>query len=305
MSMEIRLLRSFQVLAEQSHFGRASRALHISQPALTKQVRQLEDELGAPLFLRGRQGAQLTQFGRLFANEVAPLLLHADRVLTRAQRAAHGELGELRLGFGITTRLLAPRLVSRFRRAHPDVHVTMQDMSSPIQVDALVRGDLDIGFVRLPVDRPLAHLPAVEDRLVLAVPDSRRAELAKKPPQELRNEPFVDLAPLPPGSPSYQAHVLRVCAAYGFRPRVVQSASDFHTILALVSAGLGIAIVPRAAAAARMEGIAYLSLDVAEARWRVGAAWIPGTRNPVRDAFLALLRDELQRAGRTSAPVRP
>ncbi|HTT70242.1 MAG TPA: LysR substrate-binding domain-containing protein [Anaeromyxobacteraceae bacterium] len=304
MRMEIRLLRSFQVLAEQGHFGRASRALHISQPALTKQVRQLEDELGAPLFLRGRHGAELTQFGRLFANEVAPLLLHADRVLTRAQRAAHGELGELRLGFGITTRLLAPRLVSRFRRLHPDVHVTLQDMSSPIQVDALVRGDLDVGFVRLPVERPLAHLPAVEDRLVLAVPDGRKAELARRPLQDLRNEPFVDLAPVPPGSPSYQAHVLRVCAAYGFRPRVVQSASDFHTILALVSAGLGVAVVPRAAAAARVEGIAYLALDVPEARWRVGAAWIPGTRNPVREAFLALLREELARVNRAGGSLK-
>jgi DNA-binding transcriptional LysR family regulator len=296
--MEIRLLRSFQVLAEQRHFGRAAGALHLSQPALTKQVRQLEDEVGAPLFVRGRHGARLTQVGRLFAEEVAPLLQHADRVLDRARRAGRGELGELRLGFGVVTRHLVPRLVSRFRRAHPQVQVTLRDMSTPSQVDALERGTLDVGFVRLPLERRLAHLPVVEDRLVLAVPEARRAELARRPPRDLRDEAFVELSA--ERSPSFHAHVLRVCAAYGFRPRVVQVASEFFTVLALVSAGMGVAVVPAATIGTRGEGVAYLPLDVPEARWRVGAAWVPSTRSPVRDAFLDLLRESLARAGAPS-----
>lgn len=296
--MEMRLLRSFQVLAEQRHFGRAARALHLSQPALTKQVRQLEEEVGAPLFVRGRHGARLTQLGQLFAEEVAPLLHHSDRVRDRVRRAARGELGELRLGFGIATRLLVPRLVSRFRRAHPQVQVTLRDMSTPAQLDALERGGLDVGFVRLPLDRRLAHIPVVEDRLVLAVPEARRAELARRPPRELRDEAFVELAA--ERSPSFHAHVLRVCARYGFRPRVVQSATEFFTVLALVSAGMGIALVPSATIGTRVEGVAYLPLAAPEALWRVGAAWLPGTRNPVRDAFLDLLREELARPGAAS-----
>jgi DNA-binding transcriptional LysR family regulator len=293
--MEIRLLRSFQVLAEQGHFGRAARALHLSQPALTKQIRQLENEVGSPLFTRGRRGAQLTRLGHLFAGDVAPLLRHADRVLDRARRAAHAEVGELRLGFGIATRLFVPRLVSRFRRAHPEVHVTLEDMSTPAQLDALERGELDVGFVRLPMDRPLAHIPVVEDRLVLAVPEARRAELLGRPPQQLRDEAFVELAQSQ--SSSFHAHVLRVCARYGFRPRVVQSASESFTVLALVSAGMGIAVVPSGSTATRVQGVAYLSLGVPEARWRVGAAWVANTPSPVRDAFLALLRESLARAG--------
>jgi DNA-binding transcriptional LysR family regulator len=295
--MELRLLRSFQVLAQQGHFGRAARALHLSQPALTKQVRQLEDEVGGPLFVRGRHGAQLTSTGRLFSEEVDVLLRQADRVLDRAQRAARGEVGELRIGFGVTSRFMVPRLVSRFRRTRPNVHVVLQDMSSPLQLDALENGTLHIGFVRLPVDRPLKvlPLPILEDRLVLAVPEARRAELSRRPPQTLRDEPFVELATAPPGSPSYQAHVLRVCARYGFRPRVVQVASDFVTVLALVAAGMGVAVVPRAATATRVEGVAYLPLDVEEARWRVGAAWLADGENAVRDDFLNLLRDELNK----------
>lgn len=295
--MEIRLLRSFQVLAQQGHFGRAARALHVSQPALTKQVHQLEEEVGGPLFVRGRHGAQLTSAGKLFAEEVANLLRQADRVLDRAQRAARGEVGELRLGFGVTTRFLVPRLVSRFRRTRPQVQVLLQDMSSPLQLDALEEGRLDVGFVRLPVDRPLKVLPVVEDRLVLAVPEARRAELSRRAPEGLRDEAFVELATAPPGSPSYQAHVLRVCARYGFRPRVVQVASDFVTMLALVAAGMGVAVVPRAATTTRVEGVAYVPLDVDEARWRVGAAWLPDAQNAVRDAFLTMLREELARAG--------
>jgi DNA-binding transcriptional LysR family regulator len=293
--MEIRLLRSFQVLAQQGHFGRAARALHVSQPALTKQMRQLEDELGGPLFVRGRHGAQLTSAGKLFSDEVDRLLLHADRVLDRAQRAARGEVGELRLGFGVTTRFFVPRLVSRFRKAHPQVQVSLEDMSSPLQLDALEDGRLHVGFVRLPVDRPLKIVPVVEDRLVLAVPEARRADLLRRMPAGLREEPFVELTTSPPGSASFQAHVHRVCARYGFRPRVVQQAGDFVTMLALVAAGLGLAVVPKAATATRVEGVVHLPLEVEEARWRVGAAWMPDARNPARDAFLAVLREELAR----------
>ena len=296
--MEIRLLRSFQALAEQGHFGRASRTLHLSQPALTKQIRQLEEEVGSPLFVRGRRGAQLTRVGHLFADDVAPLVRHADRVLDRARRAARGDVGELRLGFGIATRLIVPRLVSAFRQAHPQVHVTLEDMSSPAQLDALERGSLDVGFVRLPIDRPLAHIPVVEDRLVLAVPASRREELARLPPRQLRDEPFIELAQS--RSPSFYAHVLRVAARYGFRPRVVQSASESFTVLALVAAGMGIAIVPSGSTETRVEGVAYLPLAVPEARWRVGAAWVSSTPSSVRDVFLRLLRESLARGGAQS-----
>jgi DNA-binding transcriptional LysR family regulator len=298
--MELKLLRSFRVLHEFEHYGRAARAIHISQPALTKQIRQLEDEVGGPLFVRGRHGAQLTPVGRLFANEVGPLLRHADQVLGRVRRAARGELGELRLGFGIATRLLVPRLVSRFRKAFPDVQVTLQDTSTPSQLEALAAGALDVGFVRLPVEAPLVHIPVVEERLVLAVPESRRAELARRSPATLVDEPFVELGAT--RSPSFHAHVLRVCAAYGFRPQVAQSATEFFTVLALVAARMGIAVVPSPVTLTRVEGVAYLPLDVPEAAWRVGAAWLPATDNPARSAFLTLLREHL---GRAAARARP
>ncbi len=293
--MELRLLRSFQELARQGHFGRAARTLQVSQPALTHQVRTLEAEVGAPLFDRGRHGARLTPLGGRFAEDVAPLLQQADEVLARARRAARGEVGELRLGFGIATRLLVPRLVSRFRREHPEVQVVLRDMPSPVQLEAIERGALDVGFVRLPVQRPLSIMPVIEDRLVLAVPGARAGELARRPRQDLRDEPFVVLSP--ERSPNYHAHVLAVCRRYGFSPRIVQTASEFFTVLALVAAGMGVAVVPSGVTATRIEGVSFVPLNVPEARWRVGAAWIGRARSPVRDAFLALLRAELAREG--------
>jgi DNA-binding transcriptional LysR family regulator len=234
--------------------------------------------------------------GELLLADAAPLLRHADGVLDRVRRAARGETGALRLGFGVATRLLVPRLVSRFRRAHPLVTVTLADMSSPDQLQALERGELDVGFVRLPVNRAMQIVPVVEDRLVLAVPEGRTAELARRRRQELADEPFVEVAPS--RSSSLHAHVQRVCARYGFRPRVVQSASDLFTVLALVAAGMGVAVVPGSVRTSRVEGIGYVPLDVAEARWRVGAAWMPGARQPTRDAFVALLREHLAREAR-------
>jgi DNA-binding transcriptional LysR family regulator len=172
--------------------------------------------------------------------------------------------------------------------------VSLQDTSTPNQLEALASGAMDVGFVRLPVEAPLVHLPVVTDRLVLAVPEIRREELSRRSPTTLADEPFVELGAS--RSPSFHAHVQRVCSAYGFRPRVAQTATEFFTVLALVAARMGIAVVPSAVTVTRVEGVAYLPLDVPEAAWRVGAAWMPGASSPAREAFLTLLREHLARA---------
>ena len=123
------------------------------------------------------------------------------------------------------------------------------------------------------------------------MPRGRRDELASRPPAALADEPFVELGET--RSPSFHAHVLRVCAAYGFRPRVAQTATEFFTVLALVAARMGIAVVPRAVTVTHVEGVAYLPLDAPEAAWRVGAAWLPAASSPAREAFLGLLRAHL------------
>src|SRR6266545_1723391 len=168
--MELTRLRSFVILAERLHFGEAARLLNLSQPALSKQIRQLEDEIGAPLFDRGRHGARLTEVGSLFADEARRLLRQAEVALEQGRRAARGEVGRLAVGFGFSTVTLVPRVISKFRLRYPGVEIELRDMSTPEQIDALHAGRIHIGFVRLPAGKGLRQLPVLEDRLVLALP---------------------------------------------------------------------------------------------------------------------------------------
>src|SRR5262245_60909299 len=128
--MDIREVRSFLILAEQSHFGRTARLLNLSQPALTKQIRRLEEDLGGALFVRSRHGTQLTSLGRLFQVEARDVIVDWDDLLAHTRRIACGEAGRLRLGFGMHTFELVPRAVVRFRKNLPEVDVSLRDMST-------------------------------------------------------------------------------------------------------------------------------------------------------------------------------
>ena len=140
------------VLAETLHFGRAAERLHVSQPALSKRIRRMEERIGGPLLVRGYRDVRLTEAGRLLAERGRHLLHESAATVALSQRAARGEAGLLRIGFGIASILgLLPDVLLRFRRAYPDVQLQLRDMSTPDQVDALVGGEIDVGFVRLPV----------------------------------------------------------------------------------------------------------------------------------------------------------
>jgi DNA-binding transcriptional LysR family regulator len=148
--MEIRLLRAFLTVTHLRHFGRAADALAISQPALSKQIAALEESVGARLFERGRHGAELTVFGATFLADAEMLVRNADDVLARAREASGGKRGFLRVGLGLSTLTIAPRLIAEFRQQHPDVSVTLNDLSSAEQSRRLLGGQLEVGFLRLP-----------------------------------------------------------------------------------------------------------------------------------------------------------
>jgi DNA-binding transcriptional LysR family regulator len=139
--MELEHLRSFLALAGQLHFGRTARLLNVSQPALTKRIRQLESEIGGQLFRRGRSGTYLTDVGRLLFDEAGELVRFADQLLNDMRRAARGEIGRLGIGFGFHTFELVPRVVAQLRRRAPDVQVKLRDMSTREQLAALSSGD--------------------------------------------------------------------------------------------------------------------------------------------------------------------
>jgi DNA-binding transcriptional LysR family regulator len=298
--MEMRDLRSFVVLAEQLHFGRAAQLLHISQPALTKQIRRLEEEWGGALFERGRHGTRLGAAGAGLLEETREVLRGFERLVAAGKQGAAGERGRLRIGFGFHTFDLVPRVVVELRKKSPALQISLKDMSTAEQTQALAAEEIDAGFVRLPVARAFETFPVTIDRVALVSGASsglpRAAGLA-----ECRERPFVLLAQK--RSPGFHRHVLKLCARAGFHPRIVQEAPEITTVLALVRAGLGVAFIPESFGGNRFPGIRVHRLPGKEAEWAVGVAWRRGDSNPVLGRFLDLIRGlTIRRGGSIPAP---
>ncbi|WP_018748843.1 LysR family transcriptional regulator [Chitiniphilus shinanonensis] len=282
--MNIKLLRSFLVLADCLHYGEAAQRLCLTQPALTKQIRQLESDLGGPLFVRGRHGTALTGLGRYLRDEGGDLLRRSEALTSRARQAARGEAGRLAIGFGLSSIELAPRWVAAFRRQYPQVEVSLEDMSSAEQVARLLAGTLQLGFVRLPVAPPLACRALLTDQLALATADPA---LACTTPAAVAAAPLIAL--LPQRGPGLAGQVAQWFAGHGLHAEAAQQTSDIQTVLALVAAGTGVAIVPRSAARIAPPDVRLLPLPGGECGWQVGMAWHPGRDEPARDRFVALV----------------
>jgi DNA-binding transcriptional LysR family regulator len=265
-------LRALLALSETLHFGRAADRLHVSQPALSKRLRRMEEQIGGPLLVRGYRDVRLTEAGRLLASRGRHLIGEASAALDLTARAARGDAGLLRIGFGIASMFgLLPDVLLRFRRAHPDVQLHLRDMSTPDQVEALVGGKIDVGFIRHrePDDR-LRMRHVLSERLV-AVLSSRSRWSAREGLRSVASEPFIMIARS--RSASFHDHVLSVCAAAGFAPRVVQEVFELFTVVSLVRAGLGVALVPRSAALMRLPGVRFQELGLPQAVWNIALAW--------------------------------
>ncbi len=239
-------LRAFVTLAEQRHFGRTADLLHVTQPALTKQIKRLEERIGGALVVRGYRDVRLTEAGQLLLPRARVVLQESAAALEAAQRAVRGELGMLRIGFGIASiQKLLPDVLKRFRAAYSGVEIRLREMTTADQVTALIRGQIEVGFVRLPVsDVRIAARPLLRERLMVALtgqaPWRARVGLAS-----LAAEPFITIARST--SASYHDHVIAVCHEAGFAPRIVQETSELFTMLMLVRAGMGVALAPSSA----------------------------------------------------------
>jgi DNA-binding transcriptional LysR family regulator len=272
MTIELSELESFLVLARTLHFRKASEQLFLSQPALSRKIRRLEEKINGPLLVRTRRKVALTEAGRILLPKAQRLLEDVGSTLAETQAAVDGKAGTLRIGFGIASVAeILPRTILRFRKNYPDVQLEMQDMSSPSQVAALLDAHLDVGILRTPVAHPeLISYPLLRERLVLvssAATSSRESEgLAG-----FREKPFILIARAV--SATLHDHCLDLCRRAGFTPKVVQEASETFTILNLVRAGLGISLVPSSAERMRVPGLRFHQVHEPLASWRIGVAW--------------------------------
>ncbi len=260
--MELRQLRYFVEIAEQGSFTKAAETLAIAQPALSAQVRKLEAEFDAQLFVRTKRGVVLTGVGRVVREQAERTLDAAGATKRAAQLAAEAAHARLAVGFSrIVPFIPIARTVRRIRRDRPNIKVELREMWSNDQMDALVSGALDVGFVHYTAedeDRDLAMVPIAEESITVAVSDGHRFATRRHVAlTELADEDFVVPAATNFGE-TVGDRVLLECQRAGFTPRIVQESSDIRILLGLVSAGLGIAFLSSSTRDVRVRGVHYI-----------------------------------------------
>jgi DNA-binding transcriptional LysR family regulator len=243
--LDIRQLRSFVAVAHGLNFSRAAQQLHLSQPALSTQIKSLETHLGAKLFQRNRRTVRLTPAGNALLADAESLLQQIADVELRVARISTGDIGHLRIGFVSSATLeIVPAVALAFRKQHPGVDLELKNLPTALQVEALRNGTLDAGFVRMPLaekglDVTLIH----REPFALVLAKSHRLARQKSPAlQDLAQEPFIAYGRR--WAPSFYDVWTAICQKAGFVPRVVQETGEMSTALALVAAGLGVAILP-------------------------------------------------------------
>jgi|KBSSwiStaDraftv2_1062776.scaffolds.fasta_scaffold341105_2 DNA-binding transcriptional LysR family regulator len=287
--MELRHLRYFIGVAEALSFTKAARALRVAQPALSRQIHQLEEEVGVALFERTRRGTTLTAAGRAFLAESRSLLRQSEEAVRVAQRTGTDQAGSLDLGYvwGLFhTRV--PEIVAQFRRHHPDVGVNLFDLTATEQASALASGRLDAGFIGLADEAEAAGLAKQKVgscQFVAALPAAHRnAKRRTLRLALLAQDFFITISEKNYPGASRQARL--ACERAGFRPRILQAAERGHTILSLVAGGCGVALLPEPLRALPHPGVVFRPLEDAVSA-DLFIAWNAKRKGPLRDQFIA------------------
>ncbi|AHM73992.2 LysR family transcriptional regulator [Yersinia hibernica] len=284
--MNIKLLKAFVMLAHKGHYGAAAQALCVTQPALTKQINLLESMLNIHLFTRGRHGAVLTPSGQQLLAEAEKTVSQSDGFLQRAARVSRGAEGFIAIGFGLSTFYLAPHCIAQFRQQFPAIAITLEDIPSTQQYALLTTGELQIGFVRRPAKAPLAYSPLFEDRLVLVTPSDNAFSVD----EWLKHLPLLRLYTERGSGLNAQIDLfLQQNQLYAAQTQEVE---DIQTILALVIAGIGVALLPQSVVHIAPSGMHILPLSGHHLNWQVGIAWNSAIEDLVRDNFIQTVSRE-------------
>ncbi|MFD9462471.1 LysR substrate-binding domain-containing protein [Streptomyces sp. NPDC060027] len=287
--LDLRQLRYFVAVAEAEHVGRAAERLHISQSPLSRQIAQLEKNLGLTLFERSQQRIRLTSDGRVFLTEARALLRHADRLENLGRRLGRGEEGGLCIGYvadAMHTGVL-PSALRTLRDQRPGIHVALYDQESSEQFEGLRQRSLDIALVRTPPpegDPDLNAAPLLRDPLLLALPEKHAlAQCREVTPDDLDGQPWIAVADA--RDPAWRDTFVASCVASGFTPDIRLDAADPLTALGLVASGLGLALIQRSMVRGTSDGVAVRELPWYEGSVQLWAAWHRIDLRPVVAAF--------------------
>jgi DNA-binding transcriptional LysR family regulator len=301
--IELRHLRYFVIVAEELHFGRAAQRLHLSQPPLSQQIRRLEELLGYPLFVRTSRAVRLTGAGAVFLERARRTLRKMEEDVEAMRSIGRGEAGSLSVGFigsGMLTRL--PAMLGYYRSHFPKVSLQLRELYTSGVIQALLEGSLDVGFLRDggPTDGLVVETLFSEPfRAILPArhPLARKSANRAIDPAELRDEPFVFFSPTA-GTRAYETPI-SLCEAAGFRPRVVQEAPQWLTIVRLVGAGLGVSITPSCVERIQTRDVVSRRLRVRpgteDVKSKIELAWRANENRPIVETFCRIARQKLMR----------
>ena len=298
--MEIRQLRQFAAVADTLHFGRAAQRLNMTQPPLSQSIKALERELGSALFIRTKRSVSLSPFGIAWLAHVRVALAGVDALPETAHRLITGTAGRLSLSFVSTADYsLLPLLVRHFSTLYPEVEITLTEATSDVQITLLQEGSAHAGIIIAPKDgalpAALTYRRLLREKLVAAVPEDWITMGRLFPgahglaPQQVIETPLIIFPQ--PMAPSFYDLVLGYYRAHGAEPRIVQPAIQMQTIISLVSAGLGLALVPASLRHLARTGVRYLDLQGDAPVLETGLAWRRDETAPVLARLLNVAAD--------------
>lgn len=290
--MELRQLRYFAMVATERSFTRAAERLHMAQPPLSRQIQQLEDEIGVVLIRRGIRPLELTEAGRFLFDQAQQLLAKVGEIKAGARRIGDTRKQFFAIGFvGSTLYGPLPMAIRRFREACPEVEISLSELTTHQQIEELKSRRIDIGFGRLVTaeDPAIARETLVEEPLALAMGRDHPWALDKVAwLKDLAGQPFI----LYPGRPrpSFADQVLAIFKRAGLAPPIVQEAHDIQTAIGLVAAGIGVTLVPASVARLRGEDVVYVPMGDADLRTPVFISYRNDDRSDLLRRFIAFAR---------------
>ena len=292
--MELRHLRYFVAVGEEQHYGRAAQRLRVAQPALSRQIQDLEEELGFKLFDRLPRGVKINPAGKLFLDDARSILQQVNEAAARAGRVARGQSGTLRVGFteNASWHGVVPDSFRRFRERQPDAELQLSPLTSLEQIETVRSGRLDAGFVfnMAKADREMDQLPVAIQHVELAVPKGHRLSKSRK--LRLRDLIGASFVWFPRReSPAFYDRLMRECFRGGLKsPRIVQEALNEATILSLVSQGMGVGWVNGTARWRCPEGAIILPIIDLDVPLPLSLVWRRVNSSPLLARFVADVR---------------
>ena len=284
---EFRHLRYFLAVAEDLHFRKAAERLYISQPGLSRQIKQMEEDIGVKLFERDNRKVVLTNAGAYLKAEVKKNLKSLDHILNHAKLLHDGKDGILKFSYvDSAMQEIIPELLLRFRQNHPNVLFSLKEMDNQKQIEGLLSQDIDIGFVRLErVPRGIALQPILNETFCLILPKNHAIDEHNfKSLSQFKNESFILFDPR--YSASYYERVMQIFDESGFAPLVTHSTIHSSSIYKLVENNFGISIVPKSMRLGYNKGVKFIELNKISQRTTLSAVWDKSNINPTLQKFL-------------------